>query len=142
MRYKLLSLVALAAFAFAGGFAAQSIGPVFAQNDEPVLRSREIRAERIILRSPDKSRSITIQASDDGASIWLASKNGRAISIYDLNHQAAVCVYSDVGKPGATVALGVDKEGGSLQMVDPANGDLKIFGFDAFRNLYVNKSEK
>jgi hypothetical protein len=136
-KIAMLSMIALCSFF--GGFAAQQVGHVFADDEPRIIRADEVHASKIIVRDRDNQGSILMQAGKDSVGLWLQGKNRRCISIYDTGEQAAVCLFSDTSKPGGNVAIGADKDGGSLQMIDPKTGDVKIYGFNDFKNFAVNK---
>ena len=83
---------------------------IFAQNPNPPF------ASKIILRSPDGKRTITIEARNDIAGFWTSNKeNRRSIAIYDANDQTGIGIYPDT-RAALLNCLTVDGEGnGRLQ---------------------------
>ncbi len=139
---KFAMLVVCALCSFLGGFAAQQVGPVFADDEPRIVRADEVHAKIIRVSDrtdPSNQGSITLMAGKDSVGFWLQGKDRRCISIYDDGAFAAVGLFSDTNKPGCNVAIGVDKGGGSLQMIDPKTGDAKIYGFKEFQNFVINK---
>ena len=116
-RAALVGLIVLSSFA--GGFAAQKFPAIaFAQ---PGVVVGHIDAESITLRKQGSDRSVRLCVTDNAAGIFVTGKDGRVISIVDVDTFAAVGIYAskqaqDGG--GFSIALVGDKGGGWQQFVD------------------------
>ncbi len=97
---------------------ASTVGAVAANS--PALNIPEIRAEKIILTSPNGKHTITISASDKGTGIWMNREDGGPmVCLYNLEQEGtALGLHAKEMTPGFRASLSLDGNAGVLQLAD------------------------
>lgn len=108
--------------------------PVFCSGH---LDVETLTARKILLKHPKSDASITIQAYEEGAGIWVDQGNGEdLVAIYTSHGHTAIGMYGKDKTCCCSIAFAVDKDGTPLmQLSNPNTKEVIMVTFDELKKL-------
>ncbi len=111
--------------------------PAYSSTPGNEIVADSIVARRIVLKHPDCTATVTLEASSDGAGIWVARGNNdeNLIAIYATEGGTAVGIYGKDKNRGCAVALSVDKDGSPVAQLVSPSGEMILLGFEELKRI-------
>lgn len=121
---KTLLVAALLLSSFAGGFAANAIGPMYAQDaGERTITADRVVCHTLVVKDEHNKCRATLRATPSICGLWISNSKKEQVAIYSGQDHSAIGLYANSDKAnGLNIAVSIDREDGEpfMQWIDKA----------------------